>query len=77
MQPSVSPGKYLHYKGKLYEVIGTALHSETLEWLVVYKPLYETAHTPEGTMWVRPLEMFLEMVEIEGRQVHRFARIDI
>ncbi len=62
-------GKYKHYKGKQYEVIGIALHSETLEELVVYKALYQT----EGeSLWVRPLEMFLEEVEIEGKKMPRF-----
>lgn len=63
------PGKYKHYKGKLYEVIGTARHSETLEELVVYKALYQ----PEGeNLWVRPLEMFMEEVEIDGTKMPRF-----
>ncbi len=62
-------GKYKHYKGKEYEVIGIAKHSETLEDLVVYKALYQT----EGeNLWVRPLKMFLENVEVdaisEGKQ---------
>ena len=62
-------GKYKHYKGKEYEVIGIARHSETLEELVVYKALYQT----EGeNLWVRPLKMFLEEVEIEGKKMPRF-----
>jgi len=48
-------GKYEHYKGKQYEVIGVAVHSETLEEFVVYKALYG-----EAKLWVRPLKMFLE-----------------
>lgn len=65
----MKPGKYKHYKGKLYEVIGTARHSETLEELVVYKALYQK----EGeNLWVRPLQMFLEEVEIEGIKKPRF-----
>lgn len=63
------PGKYKHYKGKLYEVIGTAQHSETLEVLVVYKALYQ----PEGeNLWVRPLKMFTEEVEVNGKKMKRF-----
>jgi cyclomaltodextrinase len=65
----LQPGKYKHYKGKLYEVIGISRHSETLEELVVYKALYQ----PEGeNLWVRPLKMFTEEVEIEGKKMPRF-----
>jgi hypothetical protein len=65
-------GKYKHYKGNLYEVLGVAKHSETLEELVVYKALYQ----PEGeNLWVRPLAMFTESVEINGTTVERFAFI--
>ncbi len=65
-------GKYKHYKGKEYEVIGIAKHSETLEELVVYKALYQT----EGeNIWVRPLEMFLEEIENEGKKIKRFEFI--
>lgn len=65
----VLPGKYRHYKGRDYEVIGVATHSETREPLVVYRPLYG-----EGALWVRPLAMFTEDVVIEGKLVPRFAR---
>lgn len=68
----IAPGKYRHYKGKEYEVIGQALHSETMEPMVVYKPLYKTPDIPEGTLWVRPLGMFLESVEVDGQQQPRF-----
>ena len=62
-------GKYKHYKGNHYEVIGIARHSETLENMVVYKALY----LPEGeNLWVRPLKMFTEEVEIDGKKVQRF-----
>jgi hypothetical protein len=65
----LKPGKYKHYKGKQYEVIGIARHSETLEELVVYKALYQ----PESeNIWVRPLKMFLEDVEIDGKKMKRF-----
>jgi len=60
-------GKYLHYKGKEYEVIGIGKHSETLEDLVIYKKLYD-----DGGLWVRSLKMFLEEVEIDGKKVPRF-----
>jgi hypothetical protein len=62
-------GKYKHYKGKLYEVIGIAKHSETLEELVVYKALYQ----PKGeNLWVRPLKMFTEEIIVEGKKIPRF-----
>jgi hypothetical protein len=64
---TVAPGRYRHYKGNFYEVIGTARHSETDELLVVYRPLYG-----ERGLWVRPLEMFAETVTVEGRIVPRF-----
>ena len=60
-------GRYKHYKGKEYEVIGIAKHSETLEDLVVYKALYD-----EGALWVRPIKMFEEEVEVDGQKVPRF-----
>jgi cyclomaltodextrinase len=66
----IKPGKYRHYKGKEYEVISTARHSETLEEMVVYKALYQK----EGeNLWVRPVKMFLEEVEVEGKMVKRFT----
>ena len=63
-------GKYRHYKGNEYEVIGVARHSETLEELVVYRALYG-----DHDLWVRPLKMFTEVVEINGKKVPRFERI--
>jgi hypothetical protein len=64
----LKPGKYRHYKGKFYEVIGIALHSETEEKLVVYRCLYG-----DHCLWVRPLDMFTESVTMEGGEVARFA----
>lgn len=63
-------GKYKHFKGKEYEVVGVAKHSETMEDLVVYRALYD-----EGSLWVRPLKMFLEEVEVNGKKVPRFSFI--
>jgi len=60
-------GKYKHYKGNDYQVIGIATHSETLEPLVVYQKLYD-----DYSMWVRPIEMFMENVELNGETVPRF-----
>jgi len=64
-------GLYRHYKGNMYEVYMTAQHSETEEWMVVYKALYGD----EG-MWVRPYEMFVEKVEVDGKIVPRFEKIE-
>jgi len=63
-------GKYEHYKGGQYEVLGIAKHSETMEEFVVYKALYG-----EGDLWIRPLKMFLEEVEFGGKKVLRFKYI--
>ena len=63
----VPAGRYRHYKGGLYEVLGVARHSETDEELVVYRPLYG-----ERGLWVRPKAMFLETVEAAGQSVPRF-----
>lgn len=66
-------GKYKHYKGKEYKVLGVAKHSETLEELVVYECLYDN---PVGKLWVRPKAMFEEEVEIDGQKIPRFKYID-
>ena len=63
----IPQGIYRHYKGNLYQVLHTAQHSETEESLVVYRCLYG-----EYGVWVRPLSMFSETVEVEGKQVPRF-----
>jgi hypothetical protein len=70
----ITPGRYQHYKGGEYEVIGVARHSETGEELVVYRQLYQSDY-PKDTLWARPKEMFLEEVEIEGEKVPRFSRV--
>ena len=65
------PGLYRHYKGNDYRVIGLARHSETEEPLVVYQALYG-----ERGLWVRPAAMFSETVEVDGKRVPRFRRIE-
>jgi hypothetical protein len=70
------PGRYRHYKGNLYEVVGVARHSETLEELVVYRALYDHPRWGTSSLWVRPRAMFVEEVELEGRKVPRFARVE-
>ncbi len=66
--PRLPLGRYTHYKNLPYEVIGVVRHSETLEPLVLYRPLYG-----EGAMWVRPFAMFVEDVEVDGVRRPRFA----
>lgn len=65
----VKKGIYGHYKGKRYKVLGVAKHSETLEDLVVYEALY---NNEMSKLWVRPLEMFTEEVEVDGKKQPRF-----
>lgn len=68
-------GKYRHYKGRMYRVIGVARHSETLEELVVYRALYDSVKFGKKALWIRPKKMFLEMVVIDGKKVPRFEYI--
>ena len=67
----IKPGKYRHFKGNEYEVLGLAKHSETLEPMAVYRALYG-----EGGLWVRPASMWNETVEHEGKTVLRFTFIE-
>ena len=69
MSSAIKPGRYQHYKGREYRVIGLAKHSETLEDLVVYETLYDNEIS---RLWVRPAKMFSETVEINGEIVSRF-----
>jgi hypothetical protein len=69
-------GKYQHYKGKFYEVLGVAIHSETRENLVVYKALYDDPELGNEPLFVRPELMFTENVVIETKRVPRFRRVD-
>lgn len=62
-------GKYQHFKGNFYNVIGVAKHSETMEEFVVYEALYDN---PDGKLWIRPKEMFLEIIERDGKTMPRF-----
>jgi hypothetical protein len=66
-----SPGRYRHYKGSEYQVLDCARHSETEEWMVIYRPCYG-----EAGLWVRPAEMFSESVRtVDGEELPRFERI--
>ena len=66
----IKPGRYRHFKGNEYEVLGVAKHSETEEELVVYRALYG-----EGGLWVRPAAMWNELVERDGQTFRRFTRV--
>lgn len=68
----IKTGRYEHYKGKQYEVIGVARHSETLEELVVYRALYDSEEFGKNALWVRPKSMFLENVVVDGKEMPRF-----
>ena len=67
-------GKYQHFKGMMYEVLGIVKHSETLEDYVHYRALYDNKIAKE---WIRPLKMFREEVKLEdGRSVKRFTFVE-
>ena len=66
--PALTAGLYRHYKGGEYEVLGVVRHSETLEPLVLYRPLYN-----DSGLWVRPYTMFTEQIAINGQNRPRFA----
>jgi len=68
--PATPAGRYRHYKGGEYEVLGAARHSETLEPLVGYRPL-----SNDSGWWVRPHAMFFGEVEVDGRSIPRFAAL--
>lgn len=70
MVSSIHKGIYQHYKGNYYEVIDVARHSETLEDMVIYRRCYG-----DFSLWVRPLQMFLEQIEVNGEKIHRFRFI--
>ena len=69
--PTPTLGRYRHYKGNESELIGVVRHSETLEPLVLYRPLYG-----RGDLWVRPYAMFFETVEVDGVSRPRFAPME-
>ena len=70
MEFDIKPGKYRHFKGKEYEVLGIASHSETMETYVVYRALYG-----EKGLWIRPASMWNETVERDGKAFRRFTYI--
>jgi hypothetical protein len=71
----IIPGIYKHFKGKMYEVIGIARNSETLEEYILYKALYDSKEFGKDALWVRPKKMFFEKVKIDGKEISRFELI--
>lgn len=68
---TITKGIYKHFKGNRYEVLDVVRHSETQEDHVLYKALYG-----EGGLWIRPLDMFIETIERDGRSIKRFELIE-
>lgn len=64
-------GKYRHYKGNKYEVIGAGKHTETEEELVIYRALYEPYE-----IWIRPFDMFFETIHLDGKDIPRFEKLE-
>lgn len=71
----LSPGIYRHYSGKEYDLIGVGHDSETLAKVVIYQARYDTEDFGPKPIWVRPYDMFIEEVEIDGKMVPRFEWI--
>lgn len=76
MNNSIRTGRYRHYKGNLYRVLGVARHSENpKEEFVVYRALYDSKEFGKGALWIRPKRMFAEKVMVDGKRVPRFKRM--
>ncbi|MEA2112663.1 MAG: DUF1653 domain-containing protein [Patescibacteria group bacterium] len=73
--PEIKLGKYRHFKGKEYEVLGVGNHSETLEKLVIYRALYDSEDFGLNAIWARPYEDFIGIKSIDGKKVKRFEYI--
>jgi len=73
----IKKGKYRHYKGGMYEVIGVGCHSENVkEKFVVYKSLYDHPDFKKGQIWVRPIDIFYDKVVIDNKEMERFVYVD-
>jgi hypothetical protein len=71
--PTIEPGKYQHYKGNQYHVVGVGCHTETHEYFVVYSPVEKKEGSP--SLWIRLYDMFIETVEVNGETVPRFKKV--
>lgn len=71
--PHIEPGVYQHYKGNYYEVLGVGYYTESHEYAVVYRSLYEKTHNPK--IWIRPFDMFVETIEKGGQVIPRFKKV--
>jgi len=71
----IKPGKYKHFKGNFYKVMGVARHSETMEEFVVYMALYDIPEYGKNSLWIRPKKMFLETIERDSKKIKRFEYI--
>jgi len=69
-------GKYQHYKGKFYEVIGVGHDSETLDEVIVYRALYDSPEFGKNALWIRPKKMFSGTVVVDGKKMQRFRFVD-
>lgn len=76
MKEDIKLGEYKHFKGTIVEVIGVALHSETMEEMVIYNHPDPMKGKKANTMWARPYDMFMEKVNIDGKEVPRFEFIE-
>jgi len=72
----IKPGRYQHFKGQFYKVLGIAKHSETNEEFVVYQALYDSEKFDNNALWIRPKTMFLENVIHEDKEVPRFKFVE-
>ena len=71
--PPLELGRYVHYKGNEYEVLGVGRHTEKDEYFVVYRVIIEKEGAPK--IWLRPYEMFIEVVEVDGETIPRFKKV--
>lgn len=72
--PELEPGLYRHHKGNEYTVLGVGRHTEADEYFVVYSPVEQKSDAP--SIWLRPFDMFIETVEVDGETIPRFQRIE-
>lgn len=73
-KPNLEKGVYRHYKGGMYDILELACHTETLEWYVVYQS-HERKKLGIASVWIRPYDMFVETVELNGEHVPRFEKV--